>query len=57
MQMAIRAMEERFMPERASSDFNSKLIEAINTGTMEDGFKKACQVPFQTVSTAHASFE
>jgi hypothetical protein len=56
MQLAIRMMEERFMPERASSDFNSKLIEAINSGTMEDGFKKACRFPFQTVSTAQASF-
>lgn len=56
MQMAIRAMEERFMPERAPEGYNDKLIAAINTGKMEADFKKACRFPFHSVSPEFATF-
>jgi hypothetical protein len=56
MQMAIRAMEDRFMPDRAPEGYNAKLIEAINTGKMDKDFKKACQFPFQTSQVGYASF-
>jgi hypothetical protein len=56
LQMAIRAMEERFLPERAPEGYNDKLIEAINTGTVDKDFVKACRFPFQTSNQSYASF-
>lgn len=56
LQMAIKAMEERFMPDRAPEGYNDKLIEAINTGKMEAEFKKACRFPFLTNQASLASF-
>jgi hypothetical protein len=56
LQMAIRAMEDRFMPERAPEGYNDKLIVAINTGVMEPEFKKLCKFPFQTSNAGYASF-
>ncbi|HET9130786.1 MAG TPA: hypothetical protein VFO86_07560 [Terriglobia bacterium] len=56
LQRAIRAMEERFMPDRAPEGFNDKLIEAINSGKMEAEFRKACRFPFQTEVTNYVSF-
>lgn len=56
MQLAIKAMEERFMPERAPEGYNDKLIEAINTGKMEDDFRKSCRFPLQTIVANYATF-
>lgn len=56
LQLAIKAMEDRFMPERAPEGYNDKLIEAINTGKMEAEFRKACRFPFQTNQSIHATF-
>jgi hypothetical protein len=56
LQMAIDAMEKRFLPDRAPEHFNKKLIEAINTGKMEDTFKKACRFPLVTRQSGYATF-
>jgi hypothetical protein len=56
LQLAIKAMEERFLPERAPEGFNDKLIEAINTGKMEAEFKKKCRFPFSTNQVGYATF-
>jgi hypothetical protein len=56
MQLAVKAMEKKFLPECAPEGYNNQLIEAINTGTMASDLKKACRFPFQTIESHYASF-
>jgi hypothetical protein len=56
MQQAIYAMEKRFLPERAPEGYNEQLIAAINTGQMDDKFRKTCRFPFSTMEEGYARF-
>jgi hypothetical protein len=56
MQRAIIGMSEGGLFEKAPAGYNDKLREAINTGKMDEAFRKACRYPLQVEQSAYASF-